>query len=399
MKGVAITGMGIISSIGNSVEENLDSLLHENRAITRVRNITTIHADINKVGEIKKTNPELIDELDLPTDNNFSRTAMIGTFAAKQAVENAGITAINEFRTGLISATSVGGMDMTEKYYYDYFEKPELVKYISCHDGGDVADKIASELGLKGMVTTISTACSSAANSIMLGARLIKSGKLDRVIVGGADALAKFTINGFKTLMILSDDYNKPFDNNRKGLNLGEAAAYLVLESDEIVQKQNKKVLARVSGYGNANDAFHQTASSENGDGAYLAMKKAFEVSGLKPSEIDYINVHGTATPNNDLSEGRAILRIYGEEKVPDFSSTKPFTGHTLAAAAAIEAVYSVLAIQNNVVYPNMNFETPMEEFDLQPQTSLKNKNIDHVLSNSFGFGGNCSTLIFSKSE
>ncbi|QSB27268.1 beta-ketoacyl synthase [Flavobacterium sp. CLA17] len=399
MKGVAITGMGIISSIGNSVEENFDSLLHENRAITRVQNISTIHADVNKVGEIKKTNSELIAELHLPADNNFSRTAMIATFAAKQAVENAGITAINEFRTGLISATSVGGMDMTEQYYYDYFEKPELVKYISCHDGGDVADKIASELGLKGMVTTISTACSSAANSIMLGARLIKSGKLDRVIVGGADALAKFTINGFKTLMILSDDYNKPFDNNRKGLNLGEAAAYLVLESDEIVKKQNKKVLARVSGYGNANDAFHQTASSENGDGAYLAMKKAFEVSGLQPSEIDYINVHGTATPNNDLSEGRAILRIYGDEKVPDFSSTKPFTGHTLAAAAAIEAVYSVLAIQNNVVYPNMNFETPMEEFDLQPQTSLKNKNIDHVLSNSFGFGGNCSTLIFSKSE
>ena len=399
MKGVAITGMGIISSIGNSVEENFDSLLNENRAITRVQNISTIHADINKVGEIKKTNSELIAELHLPADNNFSRTAMIATFAAKQAVENAGITAINEFRTGLISATSVGGMDMTEQYYYDYFEKPELVKYISCHDGGDVADKIASELGLKGMVTTISTACSSAANSIMLGARLIKSGKLDRVIVGGADALAKFTINGFKTLMILSDDYNKPFDNNRKGLNLGEAAAYLVLESDEIVKKQNKKVLARVSGYGNANDAFHQTASSENGDGAYLAMKKAFEVSGLQPSEIDYINVHGTATPNNDLSEGRAILRIYGDEKVPDFSSTKPFTGHTLAAAAAIEAVYSVLAIQNNVVYPNMNFETPMEEFDLQPQTAAKNKTIDHVLSNSFGFGGNCSTLIFSKSE
>lgn len=399
MKGVAITGMGIISSIGNSVEENLDSLLHENRAITRVENITTIHADINKVGEIKKTNTELIAELNLPSDNNFSRTAMIGTFAARQAVENAGITAINEFRTGLISATSVGGMDITEKYYYDYFEKPELVKYISCHDGGDVADKIAAELGLKGMVTTISTACSSAANSIMLGARLIKSGKLDRVIVGGTDALAKFTINGFKTLMILSDDYNKPFDNNRKGLNLGEAAAYLVLESDEVVKKQNKKVLARVSGYGNANDAFHQTASSENGDGAYLAMKKAFEVSGLKPSEIDYINVHGTATPNNDLSEGRAILRIYGDEKVPDFSSTKPFTGHTLAAAAAIEAVYSVLAIQNNVVYPNMNFETPMEEFDLQPQTVAKNATINHVLSNSFGFGGNCSTLIFSKSE
>ena len=398
-KGVAITGMGIISAIGNSVEENYFSLINNKTAITTIENISTVHADLRKVGEIKKTNQELADELQLSDDNNFSRTAMIGAIAAKQAVKDAGITSINEYKTGLISATSVGGMDMTERYYYDYFEKPETIKYISCHDGGDVAQKIADELGLKGMVTTISTACSSAANSIMLGARLIKSGKLDRVIVGGTDALAKFTINGFKTLMILSDGYNMPFDNDRKGLNLGEAAAFLVLESDEIVKKENKKVLARVSGYGNANDAFHQTASSENGDGACLAMEKAFQVSGLKPEQIDYINVHGTATPNNDLSEGRAIVRVFGEKNIPDFSSTKPFTGHTLAAAAAIEAVYSVLTIQNNVVFPNLNFKTPMEEFNMIPETSLKQKNIEHVLSNSFGFGGNCSTVIFSKSE
>jgi 3-oxoacyl-(acyl-carrier-protein) synthase len=398
-KGIAITGMGIISSIGNSVDENFNALLNNQVAITAIENISTVHVDVIKVGEIKKSNAELIEELQLEKDNNFSRTAMLGTFAAKQAVKNAGITSINEYKTGLISATSVGGMDMTETHYYDYFKNDELVKYISCHDGGDVAQKIADELGLQGMVTTISTACSSAANAIMLGARLIKSGKLDRVIVGGTDALAKFTINGFKTLMILSDGYNSPFDNDRRGLNLGEAAAYLVLESDEVVKKENKKVLARVSGYGNANDAFHQTASSENGDGAFLAMEKAFQVAQIQPEQIDYINVHGTATPNNDLSEGRAMVRLFGENNVPDFSSTKPFTGHTLAAAAAIEAVYSVLAIQHNVVFPNMNFKTPMEEFNLMPQTALKHKNIEHVLSNSFGFGGNCSTLIFSKSE
>lgn len=396
MKGVAITGMGILSSIGNSVEENFDSLRSEKLAITRIENITTVHADVIKVGEIKKTNQELIDELQLTADNNFSRTALIGTLAAKQAVENAGISSINEFRTGLISATSVGGMDMTEKHYYDYFTNPELIKYIGCHDGGDVAEKIANELGLKGMVTTISTACSSAANAIMLGARLIKNGKLDRVIVGGTDALAKFTINGFKTLMILSDTYNTPFDNERKGLNLGEAAAFLVLESEEVAKKQNKKVLAYVSGYGNANDAFHQTASSENGEGAYLAMHKALKMSGLATTDIDYINAHGTATPNNDLSEGRAIVRVF-EDNVPEFSSTKPYTGHTLAAAAAIEAVYSVLALQNNVVFPNLNFKNQMEEFNITPQTTLKEKEINHVLSNSFGFGGNCSTVIFSK--
>jgi len=398
-KGVAITGMGIISAIGNSVEENFHALTNGDKAITRISNIATVHADVIKVGEIKKTNDELADELGLATDNNYSRTAMLGAIAAKQAVQNAGISDINDCRTGLISATSVGGMDTTEKHYYDYFKDENLVKYISAHDGGDVAQKIAETIGLKGFVTTISTACSSAANSIMLGARLIKAGKLDRVIVGGTDGLAKFTINGFKTLMILSDTFNTPFDNNRKGLNLGEAAAFLVLESDELVKKNNSKVLAYVSGYANANDAFHQTASSENGEGAFLAMNKAFEVAGLKPSDIDYINMHGTATPNNDLSEGRAVIRVFGEENVPDFSSTKAFTGHTLAAAAAIEAVYSVLALQNGVVYPNLNFETPMEEFHLIPQTTLKHKNIEHVLSNSFGFGGNCSTVIFSKSS
>lgn len=398
-KGVAITGMGIISAIGNTVEENYVSLVNNSIGISTIENISTIHSAAIKVGEIKKTNQQLMDALQLSADNDFSRTAMLGTIAAKQAVENAGITSINQYKTGLISATSVGGMDMTERFYYEYFENPDTQKYISSHNAGDITDKIANALGLEGMVTTISTACSSAANSIMLGARLIKSGKLDRVIVGGTDALSKFTINGFKTLMILSDGYNMPFDNNRKGLNLGEAAAYLVLESDEVVQKENKKVLARVSGYGNANDAFHQTASSENGNGAFLAMEKAFEVAQLQPQQIDYVNVHGTATPNNDLSEGRALVRIFGENNTPDFSSTKPFTGHTLAAAAAIEAVYSVLAIQNNVVFPNLNFKTPMQEFNLLPQTELKQKNIQHVLSNSFGFGGNCSTLIFSKNE
>lgn len=398
-RGVAITGMGIISAIGNSVEENFHALTNGEKAITNIENIPTVHRHVIKVGEIKKSNQQLAEELGLTADNNYTRTALLGAIAAKQAVEDAGISDINSCKTGLISATSVGGMDTTEKYYYDYFKNHELVKYISAHDGGDVAQKIAEQIGLKGFVTTISTACSSAANAIMLGARLIKSGKLDRVIVGGTDGLAKFTINGFKTLMILSDTYNTPFDNNRKGLNLGEAAAFLVLESDEMVAQENKKVLAYVSGYGNANDAFHQTASSENGEGAFLAMGKAFKVAGLKPSDIDYINMHGTATPNNDLSEGRAVIRVFGEENIPDFSSTKAFTGHTLAAAAAIEAVYSVLALQNNLVYPNLNFETPMEEFNLIPQTTLKHKEINHVLSNSFGFGGNCSTVIFSKSS
>lgn len=389
--------MGIISAIGASVEENFNALLSGKTGISVIENIETIHKDSIKVGEIKKSNEELLQQLQISGANDFSRTAMLGAIAAKQAIENAGIININDYKTGLISATSVGGMDMTERFFYNYLENEENRRYIHANDGGNSSHNIADYLGLQGTVTTISTACSSAANAIMLGARLIKSKKLDRVIVGGTDALSKFTINGFKTLMILSDTYNTPFDNNRKGLNLGEAAAFLVLESDEIVQKENKKVLAYVSGYGNANDAFHQTASSENGEGAFLAMEKALKVANLFPKNIDYINAHGTATQNNDLSEGRAIERIFGKN-VPEFSSTKPFTGHTLAAAAAIEAVYSVLALQNNIIFPNLNFQEKMEEFDLVPETKLKEKTLEHVLSNSFGFGGNCSTLIFSKS-
>lgn len=396
-KGVAITGMGIISAIGNNVAENYDALINQRKGITRVDNIETIQRDEIMVGEVKFTNNELIAQLNLPPENNYSRTAMLGVIAAKEAIASAGITDIKKYKTGIVSGTSVGGMDMTEKYYYEYLTDKETQKYIESHHAGDSTQKIAEQLGVEeSLVTTISTACSSAANAIMLGARLIKSGKLDRVVVGGADCLSKFTINGFKTLMILSDTYNTPFDENRKGLNLGEAAAFLVLESDEVVKAENKKVLAYVKGYGNANDAFHQTASSDNGDGATLAMEKALNVADLKPSEIDYINAHGTATGNNDLSEGRAILRIFGEE-MPEFSSTKAYTGHTLAAAGAIEAVYSVLALQNNIIFPNLNFKTPMKEFSMIPQTELKKKELNTVLSNSLGFGGNCSTVIFSK--
>jgi 3-oxoacyl-[acyl-carrier-protein] synthase II len=397
--GVAITGMGIISAIGNNVAENYQSLINGKHGISRVSKIKTNHVNDIMVGEIAFSNEALEQQLGLSIDNNYSRTALLGAIAAKQAVIDAGIKDISTFKTGLISATSVGGMDMTERYYYEYLENESVRKYIEGHHAGDSTQKIAEQLGIeKSLVTTISTACSSAANAIMFGARLIKSGELDRVIVGGTDCLSKFTINGFKTLMILSDTYNTPFDENRKGLNLGEAAAFLVLESDAVVKADNKKVLAYVKGYGNANDAYHQTASSENGDGATLAMEKALKVANYTSTDIDYVNAHGTATGNNDLSEGRAIVRVFGD-KVPDFSSTKAYTGHTLAAAGAIEAVYSVLALQNNIIYPNLNFKTQMKEFKITPQLELKEKPLKTVMSNSFGFGGNCSTVIFSKDQ
>ena len=196
--------------------------------------------------------------------------------------------------------------------------------------------------------------------------------------------------------MILSDSECTPFDAHRKGLNLGEAAAYLVLETEENALRRGAKIKAVLSGWGNANDAYHQTASSEDGQGAYLAIQQALQIAHLQPETIDYINAHGTATPNNDLSESRALLRVFGE-RVPHYSSTKPFTGHTLGAASSVEAVFSVMALRNDIVFPNLNYQTPMPEVPIRPQTELLHLPVKHVLSNSFGFGGNCSALIFSK--
>lgn len=390
--------MGIISAIGNTVEENFLSLKNSWHGISDIEMFATRHAGTIKTGEIKATNDELRRILGLSEETVATRTALLGMIAAREAVQNAGIQDLCTARTGLISATSVGGMDVTEQYFYSYEAYPDKQKYIDAHDAGMSTLAIADFLGIDGMVSTVSTACSSAANAIMMGAKLIRNGILDRVIVGGTDALSKFTLNGFNTLMILTDGYNTPFDENRKGLNLGEAAAFLVLESEEMMVKSGKKVLGYVSGYGNANDAHHQTASSENGQGAFLAMEKAMQTSGLQLKDIDYINVHGTATPNNDLSEGRAMIRLFGQHHVPDFSSTKGSTGHTLAAAAAIEAVFSVLAMQHNAMFPNLHFKNKIQDFDLTPVIHFTEKEINHVLSNSFGFGGNCSTLIFSKS-
>jgi 3-oxoacyl-[acyl-carrier-protein] synthase-1 len=396
-KGIAITGMGLISAIGNNVAENYEALISSSTGIAKVKHLETRHANSILVGEVNLTNAQLTSYLKLPSQHNYSRTALLGAYAAKQALNNAGILNISKYKTGLVSATTVGGMDKTEQHYYKFLESKESEKYIDGYHAADTTKKIAEQLNItQSFVTTISTACSSAANAIMLGARLIKAGKLDRVIVGGTDSLSKFTINGFNSLMILSDTFCTPFDDDRKGLNLGEAAAYLVLESDAVVKKESKEVFGYVKGYGNANDAFHQTASSENGDGATLAMLRALKTANLNPSHISYINAHGTATVNNDLSESRAISRVF-KDLVPNFSSTKQFTGHTLAAAGAVEAVFSILALQHQVVFPNLNFKTQMQDSTLTPQLNLAFKKLHTVMSNSLGFGGNCTTLIFSK--
>jgi 3-oxoacyl-(acyl-carrier-protein) synthase len=396
---VFVTGIGIISAIGSDVSEVAASLKEMHTGIGPLTLIDSVYRDEIPVAEIKASNRELLERAAPDQPGYFSRTALLGLIAAQEAITHARLDMNAPWRTGLISATTVGGMDGTEIFYKDFLEHPlrGKISRVAGHDCGDSTEKIADCLGINGFLSTINTACSSSANSIMLAARLIRQGNLDRMVAGGADALTLFTLNGFNSLMILDRQQCRPFDENRNGLNLGEGSGFLVLESETVVNQESKPVLCEVKGYGNTCDAYHQTASSPEGHGAFLSMEKALKVARLSPGEIDYINTHGTGTRNNDLSEGAAIERLFGRN-IPSCSSTKSYTGHTLGAAGAIEAVFSVLAITNGWLYPNLNFSSPMHELHFRPVTTFRTGiSVRNVMSNSFGFGGNNSSLIFSK--
>lgn len=396
---VFISGMGIISALGCGVEQNISALIAGKTGIALPRHLNSTHKTEIVTGEVKFSNQQLSVKAGLPEKSKLSRTALLGLIAAREAIGSSGLKVSLLDNINLINGTSVGGMDVTEKYYA-HFKSDKILSFKEAfmgHDCGASTEFIAKHLSIQGQISTISTACSSSANAIMQATRLIKSKRAGCVIAGGTDALSLFTLNGFNALKILDPSFCKPFDKHRSGLNLGEGAAYVVLESEEQVLKRKGKIIAEITGYGNANDAFHQTASSPEGKGAYLAMKQALKATGNDSTIIDYINAHGTGTANNDLSEITALHLLFNE-KPPEYSSTKSFTGHTLGAAGAIEAVFSLLAIHKNLKFPNLNFHESMDVWYKAPLRQLKeNASVKSVLSNSFGFGGNCTSLIFSN--
>ena len=387
---VYVDGIGIVSALGIGVEINLQALRNHADGIRLIRNFSTA---INvPAGELAQSNKSLQQILHISTQHPTSRTSLLGMIAASEAIGNASLTDLSQ--VAFISATSVGGMDLTPTFYAQYMhnEQRGKLRYVVQHDCASSTNAIAEYCHIGGFRTAISTACSSATNAIMMGARLIENGLVSTAIVGGTDALCAYTIDGFKSLMILDSNKCRPFDASRAGLNLGEGAAYLVLSN-----KPSTHTLCALTGWGNANDAFHQTAVSTEGTGPQLSMLSALNKAQLSSSAISYINAHGTGTPNNDASEATAIRSIWTSD-VPTFSSTKAFTGHTLAAAGAIEAVFSVLAIKHQQAWGNLNFAQPMpEQPTLIPLRQTTSATINHVLSNSFGFGGNCSSVIFSR--
>lgn len=396
---IAVTGEGIVSAIGNDKASTLQSLREQRSGIEQVKYLDTCHHEL-PVGEVKLSNEELKVILGIDVNECISRTTLMGILAVRQALEDANITQdfvkCNNIKIALISGTTVGGMDIAEQRFNKFLQGQDL-EYAANSCIGNSTKGIADYFNIFTKYTTISTACSSAANALILGANMIKAGEADIVVAGGSEALTKLHLNGFNSLMILDKKRCRPFDRNRNGLNLGEGAAYVVLESKESAQSRNQDIHAYLSGYANACDAFHQTASSENGDGAYLAMTHALAMANLKPGDIQYINAHGTGTPNNDASESTAILRVFSKT-LPPVSSTKSFTGHTTSASGSIESVICLLAIKEQFVPANLGWKEQIED-GIYPSLGVNHLNISNVLCNSFGFGGNDSSVIFSRNE
>jgi 3-oxoacyl-(acyl-carrier-protein) synthase len=398
---VFITGMGVISAVGNSLAENRSALRAGKGGITLSRHLPTRYAGILPFGEVPIVTDELKEKL-AATDPGITRTTLLALHAFTEAIADARLTdsVLSDPATALVGATTVGGMCLTDELYRDTSGPCEGSAFLSSYDCASVQMYLQDRYKMQGFATTINTACSSSANAIQFGARLVRNGWARRAIVGGVDSLAKFTINGFNALQILSTGHCRPFDRDRSGLNLGEGAAFLVLEGEEALAgagggAAGKKVYAELTGYCNTNDAFHPSALSAEGDGPFLAMKGALLSAGLNATQIDFINTHGTATENNDEAESRAMVRLFGEP--PPFVSTKSYTGHTLGASRAIEAVYSALSLEHQEIYASLNFEQPIPGIGLQPVQAYRVYPLQHVMSNSFGFGGNCTSLIFSK--
>lgn len=391
---ILITGAGIVSSIGLNKEEVLSSLLNRKAGIGALRYLRTEHKEF-PVGEVKLTDDEMASILGIASDIPQTRTSLMGMMALKEALIEASLMPDELRRVGLISGTTVGGMDKSELYYPDFLSNDTRNQFISTHDCGACTEMIADYFGCFSFVTTISTACSSAANALILGGNIIRSGEADMVVVGGSECITKFHLNGFNSLMILDMASCRPFDATCSGLNLGEGAAYLVLESQASADKRRVKPIALLSGYGNACDAFHQTASSSNGEGAFRAMIQALDDAGIEKGKVDYINAHGTGTPNNDLSESIAMQRLFGD-KIPPVSSTKSFTGHTTSASGAIETVICILAMRNQFLPINLNWKNKIEGGIIPVMDSKLSAPIHHILCNSFGFGGNNSSLLLT---
>ena len=408
-KRVVITGLGCVSPVGNNVKETWDALLAGKSGAAPITGFDASNHKTKFAAEVKGF--DAIALFGAREARKMDRFTQFATAATLEALEHSGlkIDESNRDRVGILIGTGIGGI-ITIIEQYDVMKErgPERVSpfLIPMMISDGASGNIAIRVGARGPNMALATACASGTNALGEAAEMIRRGAADAMIAGASEAaicsLAMAGMNVMTALSTRNDDplhASRPFDKNRDGFMMAEGAGILILESLEHAQARGANILCEFSGYGTSDDAYHISAPAENGAGAAISMSLALQDSGLKGTEIQYINAHGTSTQLNDKSETAAIKTVFGEQayKIP-VSSTKSMTGHLLGASGALEAIVGTMTIQNNVLPPTINYETPDPNCDLDyvpnhPRQAV----VNNIMSNSFGFGGHNATLILSR--
>jgi 3-oxoacyl-[acyl-carrier-protein] synthase II len=408
---IAITGLGIISPLGIGIEKNWEAVSHGKSGIAPITRFDTTDFASRIAGEVKDFNPEdFIDKKELKKMDTFLHYSLA---AGKMAIEDSGLVIDDENaeRVGVLVGSGLGGLMTIEKYHSILLEKgPKKISpfFIPMLIVNLAPGHISMHFGCKGPNSSIVTACATGNHSIGEAFRIIQRGDADAMIAGGVEAtITPLAVGGFCAMKALStkndepEKASRPFEKDRDGFVMAEGAGILVLEEMEKAKKRGAKIYAEIIGFGCNADAYHITAPSPNGEGAARCMNLALKDAGLSPEDIDYINAHGTSTQMNDISETQGMKTVFKEHaKKVAISSTKSMTGHLLGAAGGVESVFSILAIQNGVIPPTINYETPDPECDLDyVPNQARQQNTKTAMSNSFGFGGTNATLIFKEFE
>src|SRR5215218_9981528 len=417
MRRVVVTGLGMVSPLGPDIETSWKNILASKSGATRITRFDPEAFACKIACEVKPADHEYGFDPNKRVDHKVQRQVdpfiVFGIDAAGQALEDAGLTEMSEeerYRVGVSIGSGIGGLPGIEKESIVLYEKgPRRVSPHFVHGRliNLISGQVSIKYGLMGPNHAVVTACSTGAHSIGDAARMIAMDDADIMLAGGAEAtICPIGIAGFAQARALSTAFNdqpekasRPYDKDRDGFVMGEGAGVVVLEEYEHAKRRGAKIYAEVIGYGLSGDAYHVTAPSEDGDGGFRAMGAAVKRAGISPSDIDYINAHGTSTPLGDEIELGAVTRLLGNAASRmSMSSTKSSIGHLLGAAGAIEAIFSILAMRDGVAPPTINLDNPSVEtaIDLVPHAAKK-RDIDIVLSNSFGFGGTNASLVFRR--
>lgn len=407
---VVITGMGLVTPVGNNINEFWENIKNGKHGIGKITHFDTSDSKVKIAAELKNFEPEkVLDKKEIRRLEPFSVYAL---YAAQEAVDNSGLDLekIDSYRFGTIIGSGMGGIGMIEDQMLKMAEKgPSRLAplFIPSVITNMASGHVAIRFGAKGSCETAITACATSTSCIGMAYRNIKYGYEDVILAGGTEStITKAGIGGFAALKALStsedlDRASIPFDKERNGFVMGEGAGIVVIEELEHAKARGAKILAEIVGYGATCDAYHMTAPCEDGDGAARAMIKAMEEGNVNPNDITYINAHGTSTPANDVGETKAIKAALKDNAYKvSISSTKSMTGHLLGATGAVEAITCVLALQNNFVPPTVGYKVPDEECDLDYTPNVgKEREMKYALSNTLGFGGHNAVLCLKKWE